>query len=82
MVKDKNVTITVTDETLDYLVEKGFDPKMGARPLQRVIDKEIKRPLARELLFGVLKEGGKLTIDLIDNEISLKTEGNKVSEKV
>ena len=82
MVKDKNVTITVTDETLDYLVEKGFDPKMGARPLQRVIDKEIKRPLARELLFGVLKDGGKLTIDLIDNEISLKTEGNKVSEKV
>jgi ATP-dependent Clp protease ATP-binding subunit ClpA len=55
---------------------------MGARPLERVIDKEIKRPLARELLFGVLKDGGKLTIDLIDNEISLKTEGNKVSEKV
>ena len=82
MVKDKNVVISVTDETLDYLVEKGFDPKMGARPLQRVIDKEIKRPLARALLFGDLKDGGKLTIDLVDKEISLKTEGNTVSENV
>ena len=82
MVKDKNVVISVTDETLDYLVEKGFDPKMGARPLQRVIDKEIKRPLARELLFGNLKQGGKLTIDLVDKEISLKTESNTVSENV
>jgi ATP-dependent Clp protease ATP-binding subunit ClpA len=82
MVKDKNVVISVTDETLDYLVEKGFDPKMGARPLQRVIDKEIKRPLARELLFGDLKDGGKLIIDLVDKEISLKTEGNTVSENV
>ncbi len=82
MVKDKNVVISVTDETLDYLVEKGFDPKMGARPLQRVIDKEIKRPLARELLFGDLKDGGKLTIDLVDKEISLKTESNTVSENV
>jgi ATP-dependent Clp protease ATP-binding subunit ClpA len=82
MVKDKNVVISVTDETLDYLVEKGFDPKMGARPLQRVIDKEIKRPLARELLFGDLKDGGKLIIDLVDKEISLKTESNTVSENV
>ena len=82
MVKDKNVVISVTDETLDYLVEKGFDPKMGARPLQRVIDKEIKRPLARALLFGDLKDGGKLTIDLVDKEISLKTESKTVSENV
>ena len=82
MVKDKDVIISVTDETLDYLVEKGFDPKMGARPLQRVIDREIKRPLARELLFGDLKEGGKLIIDLVDKEISLRAEGKTVSEEV
>ena len=82
MVKDKNVVKSVTDETLDYLVDKGFDPKMGARPLQRVIDREIKRPLARELLFGDLKDGGKVTIDMLNNEISLTTERNTVSEKV
>jgi|TARA_R110000823_G_scaffold97303_3_gene211460 ATP-dependent Clp protease ATP-binding subunit ClpA len=71
-VKDKAVKIAITDETLDYLVDKGFDPKMGARPLQRVIDKEIKMPLARELLFGKLKAGGNLTIDVVDNAIALK----------
>ena len=41
---------------------------MGARPLQRVIDREIKRPLARELLFGDLKDGGKVTIDMVNND--------------
>jgi len=56
MVKEKDIAISVTDEALDYLVDKGFDPKMGARPLQRVIDKEIKRPLSRQILFGRSKE--------------------------
>jgi ATP-dependent Clp protease ATP-binding subunit ClpA len=81
-VKDKRIKISITDETLDYLVDKGFDPKMGARPLQRVIDKEIKMPLARELLFGKLKDGGNLTIDIIDNAIALKVEINEVVEQV
>ena len=80
MVVSKGVTISITDETLDYLVEKGFDSKMGARPLQRVIDKEIKRPLARALLFGDLKSGGKLTVDVNDKGIVLKTEGITVEE--
>jgi ATP-dependent Clp protease ATP-binding subunit ClpA len=71
MVKDKGVVINITDEALDYLVDKGFDPKMGARPLQRVIDKEIKRPLSRELLFGKLKSGGTVTIDIVKGEVSL-----------
>ena len=81
-VKDKAVKIVITDETLDYLVDKGFDPKMGARPLQRVIDKEIKMPLARELLFGKLKDGGNLTIDVVDNAIVLKVEVNETVEAV
>jgi len=73
MVKDKNVVIDITDEALDYLVDKGFDTKMGARPLQRVIDKDIKRPLSRELLFGKLKSGGNVTVDVKDGEIVLNT---------
>jgi ATP-dependent Clp protease ATP-binding subunit ClpA len=81
-VKDKNVKIAITDETLDYLVEKGFDPKMGARPLQRVIDKEIKMPLARELLFGKLKDGGNLTIDVVDNAIALKVDAHETIDQV
>jgi ATP-dependent Clp protease ATP-binding subunit ClpA len=71
MVADKGVTITVTDEALDYLVDKGFDPSMGARPLQRVIDRDIKRKLSRELLFGDLRNGGNLTIDAKEGEIVL-----------
>ena len=81
-VKGKNVKIEITDETLDYLVDKGFDPKMGARPLQRVIDQEIKRSLARELLFGDLKNGGTLIIDTVDNKIVLNTKGHTQVEKV
>ena len=71
-VKDKKVEITIADEALDYLVEKGFDPKMGARPLQRVIDAEIKRPLSRQLLFGDLKNGGRLHISVVDDAICVE----------
>jgi ATP-dependent Clp protease ATP-binding subunit ClpA len=70
---EKNIQTTITDEALDYLVDKGFDKKMGARPLQRVIDSEIKRPLSRELLFGKLKSGGSLEIDYKDGSIVLNT---------
>jgi ATP-dependent Clp protease ATP-binding subunit ClpA len=74
MVKDKGIKIEISDEALDYLVEKGFDPKMGARPLARVIDNEIKRPLSRELLFGNLKSGGSVTINVTEESTSLELE--------
>ena len=80
MVKDKKVDIDITNEALDYLVDKGFDPKMGARPLQRVIDKDIKRPLSRELLFGNLKNGGEVTVDVRDGELVLNT--TKIPEEI
>ena len=76
----KNIKISVTDEALDYLVDKGFDPKMGARPLQRVIDKDIKRPLSRLMLFGELKSGGKVVINLRNNEIVLEGFANENNE--
>ena len=71
MVKDKGITITVSDLALDYLVDKGFDPKMGARPLQRVIDQEVKRPLSKQILFGDLKNGGNVNIDCKNDELVL-----------
>jgi ATP-dependent Clp protease ATP-binding subunit ClpA len=70
-VKDKGIKVKITDEAIDWLVEKGFDSKMGARPLQRVIDKEIKRPLSRLMLFGELKNGGGLVIDVNEAELAL-----------
>ena len=80
MVADKQVHINITDEALDALVDKGFDRKMGARPLQRVIDKDIKRPLSRELLFGKLKQGGNVTVNFIDGKFVLECEENVVEE--
>ena len=80
MVQDKNVKITVADEALDYLVDKGFNKKMGARPLQRVIDNEIKRPLSRQLLFGDLKSGGTVHIAVADGELTLDVVGDKIVE--
>ena len=71
MVKDKHIDITITDDALDHLVDEGFDPKMGARPLQRVIDNEIKRPLSKQILFGDLKQGGKVNIDFVGGELVL-----------
>jgi ATP-dependent Clp protease ATP-binding subunit ClpA len=70
-VSDKGIRIRINDAAINHLIEKGFDSKMGARPLQRVIDKEIKRPLSRMMLFGDLKDGGSLTITLVDGAITL-----------
>lgn len=70
-IADKNISITVSDEAMDVLVDQGFDSKMGARPLQRVIDSEIKRPLSREILFGSLKNGGAVEIVVVDGKLTL-----------
>ena len=70
-VKEKGIKIKIADDAIDWLIEKGFDSKMGARPLQRVIDKDIKRPLAKMMLFGDLKNGGTLIISVIDGTLSL-----------
>lgn len=70
-IKDKGIRVKISDEAIDLLIEKGFDSKMGARPLQRTIDKEIKRPLARLMLFGDLKNGGSLNIAVKNGAIDL-----------
>jgi ATP-dependent Clp protease ATP-binding subunit ClpA len=70
-VKDKGIKIKLDKESTNWLIAKGFDPKMGARPLQRVIDKEIKRPLAKLMLFGTLKNGGMLAITVENDALVL-----------
>ena len=80
-IKDKSINITLDDEALDYLVDKGYDPKMGARPLQRVIDKEIKKPLSRAMLFGNLKKGGDCKIIVKDGILQLSFDKVKIEEK-
>jgi ATP-dependent Clp protease ATP-binding subunit ClpA len=65
---DRNVTIELSEAARKWLADKGFDPLYGARPLARVIQENVKKPLAEELLFGKLEKGGTVRVDL-DKEI-------------
>jgi len=67
--KAKDVSMDLSDAAIEYLSKKGFDPAYGARPLRRIIQDQIKRPLADELLFGKLADGGHVTVDLVDGEL-------------
>ena len=71
---EKNVELIVTSEARAHLAKVGFDPQMGARPLGRIIDHEIKKPLSHEILFGKLEKGGKVevTIDEKDEKLVFK----------
>jgi len=63
-VKDKNITIKANPDAIKWMAKKGYSKKMGARPLARLIDKEIKTPLSRKVLFGDLIDGGIVTINM------------------
>ena len=65
---DRGVSISLSDDAAKWLAEKGYDPQMGARPLGRVIQDKIKKPLADEVLFGKLKNGGLVKVGLGKNE--------------
>ena len=65
---EKKVEVAFTDKLKDYLAKNGFDPLMGARPMARLIQDTIRRALADELLFGRLANGGKVTIDIDDDD--------------
>ena len=71
---DRGVHIELTPAAADWLAERGYDDKMGARPLGRVIQEHIKKPLAEELLFGRLAKGGVVKVAMKDDAISLEIE--------
>jgi len=71
---DRGVHIELTPEAAAWLGEKGYDDKMGARPLGRVIQEHIKKPLAEELLFGRLIKGGVVVVEVNDGAIVLRIE--------
>ncbi|MBL8352979.1 MAG: ATP-dependent Clp protease ATP-binding subunit ClpA [Burkholderiaceae bacterium] len=79
---EKKVEVTFTDALRKHLAKKGFDPLMGARPMQRLIQDTIRRALADELLFGRLVDGGRLTVDVDDQgEVQLEIQPPKKSDK-
>ena len=72
---DRHVSIEITEAAAEWLADKGYDEKMGARPLGRVIQEHIKKPLAEELLFGKLAKGGLVKVGVRKGELHLKLEG-------
>ena len=72
MLIKKKVTLTITDKAIRHLNECGFDKVYGARPIKRLIDKEIKNKLTEEILFGELKKGGMVKIEMKKGEISFE----------
>src|SRR5579883_524758 len=78
--KPQKVALSVTERARAYLVKKGFDPKFGARPLARLIENEIARVLADELLFGRLVNGGKVVVDFENERLSFHYEEKSWAE--
>lgn len=75
--EEKGVSLTIDDEARTWFAMHGYDPQMGARPMARVIQENIKKPLAEELLFGKLTSGGSVNITVVDDKIYLEMEGSE-----
>ena len=80
MTVEKNVEVNANDEAIEFLIKKGFNEKLGARPLQRVIDEDIKKPLSKMILFGELTTGGMVEVSLSDDVVPKLKINFKASE--
>jgi ATP-dependent Clp protease ATP-binding subunit ClpA len=78
--EDKRVSLHVDEQARAWLAEKGYDEKMGARPMARTIQDYIKKPLANELLFGELAKGGHVKVTVKDGELVFDTAKAKSKE--
>jgi ATP-dependent Clp protease ATP-binding subunit ClpA len=67
----KGVRLSLTGAARSWLAERGLDPLMGARPLARLVQEELLRPLGDEILFGALENGGAVAVDVVDGALSL-----------
>ena len=80
--EDKKVVIYATDKARHWLAEKGYDPQMGARPMARLIQEKVKKPLAEFILFGELADkGGTVKIDLVEGEIALSIQAEESTKE-
>ena len=72
----KSVNLELTSKAREWLADKGYDKAMGARPMARVIQDELKKPLANEILFGELVDGGTVKVSVKDKKINFDYESN------
>jgi ATP-dependent Clp protease ATP-binding subunit ClpA len=77
---DKAVKLNISKKVKNYLVENGYDLRNGARPLERLISDEIKRPLADQILFGALSKGGRVKIDYVKNKLKFSCTNSSIAE--
>lgn len=78
---EKGISIFVSDEVRKWLGKTGYDPKYGARPIQRTIQEHVKRPLVDEVLFGKLEKGGHINVSLKEDKLSFSFEEKKHEKK-
>lgn len=69
MLESRNIILTATQEAIDFILKKGYDPAFGARPLKRVVQQEVLNKLSKEILAGNIKEGERVTVDCFDNKL-------------
>jgi ATP-dependent Clp protease ATP-binding subunit ClpA len=73
--REKNVDLELDDASREWLAEHGFSPQFGARPMARLLQQVMKKPLAERILFGDLQEGGKVRVSAVDGKIVLEKAG-------
>ena len=76
---ERHIAIALTPEARAWLAKKGYDPTFGARPLGRVVQREVRDPLTDEILFGQLEHGGTVTIGVADDRLTFSYETSPVA---
>jgi ATP-dependent Clp protease ATP-binding subunit ClpA len=74
----RGISLEVDAQARQWLATKGFDPFLGARPMARVIQEYIRRPLAEEILFGALRKGGQVSVHVADDHLEVQTDAGAV----
>jgi ATP-dependent Clp protease ATP-binding subunit ClpB len=75
LVAEQQITLDATDEAIEYLANRGYDPQYGARPIKRVIQKEVLNSISKELLSGRIQAGSIVLIDSFNDELVFRNEG-------
>ena len=78
LVAKQQIVLDATEEAIDYLANKGYDPQYGARPIKRVIQKEVLNNISKELLSGKIHQGGIILIDSFDDQLVFRNENELV----
>ena len=79
---EKAIELEIKDDALKWIAENGYDEKLGARPLERIINERIKKVLASEILFGKLVNGGKVIVSITENELNFEFFPKSVSKSI